>query len=717
MGQSKLRNLQKQISTESYRFQWPLYLLSLFVLIGIGIGGYLTWHHENELYGDSSVSLANCPENALINCEVVNTSAYSELFGVPIAAFAIPTYLLVLALILFRKKQKKALQAAFLIGVMTTAYSGFLYYISTVKVGYLCLWCFRLYMINLSIPILTGLAMWENPLQHFKKIGGLFDFKDATSKFAAVSFSVFFVVTIIGQKGYRATLVKTGTSSAKTSAQDGESLASWNPGAFKVPVKLKQIKHNGQELEAIDFDIQGRIGKGKPVALFYHSPGYSFSENTLIETEKYIRENNRNTEFYIVVGRSGEGRIETSWESIKSLPLPKDVPVLVDEEHEAMKQLGIQETPNLTLVGGDGTLVALRLRALNAHLPGNQGTTTKEVLAQAEAGQSSPQYKITPQYFPSSEIIGKCAPSFTLNDITTGIPYRFNGKSANGKPTLLVFWSSTCKHCQREIPEIVKHHKENSSKYNVISVSNIKPDREDGTSHRNITKAYIKNTGIKFPVLVDSGMVTGLYGVISTPTSFVIAANGTVSEPWYYVHSNMDLAMSKALEKAKSINGKCEDFSFANNAKMQFDMTDASNKTVSLSSTIDRPTLVHFWATWCGPCQEELPGLLSFKAELERSKARVHLVSMEDNESGDKIAAFLSKYGKNISSFRNPTGGLASELNLGYQVPRTFILNAKGEVLARFSGAQKWTDPAFKEKVYAWLQLGAQERNISTIKK
>ncbi len=717
MGQSKQKQILNAQQSGSIKYQWPLHLLTVFVLIGIGIGGYLTWHHENELYGDSSVSLVNCPENATINCEVVNTSKYSEFLGVPIAVFAIPTYLLILALILFRKKQKNALQSVFFIGLMTSAYSGYLYYISTVKVGYLCLWCFRLYLINLSIPILSGIALWENPLQHFKKWAELFDFKQATTKFAMTTFSVCMVVTLIGQKVYRTSLVKTGKSASLPGAQDGESVVNWNKGAFVVPSKLKMVKSNGHELETVDFDIQSKFGKGKPVALFFHSPGYGFSESTLLETEKYIRENNKNTEFYVVVGRGGDYRLESAWESIKSLPLPKDVTILIDEEHEAMKQLNIQETPNLTLVGGDGTLVALRLRALNALLPGDEKKTTKEVLAQVEAGQSSPQYKITPQYFPSSQLVGKCAPNFTLNDITSGIPYKFTGKSANGKPTLLVFWSSTCKHCQKEIPEIVRHMKANPSKYNVVSVSNIKADRQDGTSHRNITKAYIKNTEIKFPVLVDSGMVNSLFGVISTPTSFVIAPNGEVSEAWYYVHSNLDQAMTKALDKANSIKGTCENYSFPNFAKLQFDMTDSNNKPVSIGKLIDRPSLVHFWATWCGPCQEELPSLLSFKAELEMGKGKVHLVSVEDAESGDKIASFLSKYGKNVTSFRDPKGGLANELNLGYSVPRTYLLNANGEILAMFTGSQKWNDPAFKEKVYAWLQMNSSERTVSNIKK
>ena len=54
---------------------------------------------STRLFGDASARLANCPQTETINCELVNTSAWSELFGVPIAAYAVPAYLLVLILL------------------------------------------------------------------------------------------------------------------------------------------------------------------------------------------------------------------------------------------------------------------------------------------------------------------------------------------------------------------------------------------------------------------------------------------------------------------------------------------------------------------------------------------------------------------------------------------------------------------------------------------
>lgn len=715
MNQKKNTSSSLLAPVSPLKYDWPLYLLSLFLAVGIGISGYLTWHHENELYGDSSVSLSNCPENATINCEVVNTSQYSEMFGVPIAAFAIPTYLLLLFLIFFRRKNFPAIQSVFVIGILTTLYSGFLYYVSTVKVGFLCLWCFRLYLINLSIPLLSALAIGKKPGALFQDLKSVFDFKLENQKAATVVFLGLFVLTLGGQRVYRSTLVKTGQSSSKAFA-DTPSVVNWNPRSFVIPTKLKIVKKNGNDLDTVEFDAGNIIGKGKPLAFFFHSPSYAPSDSALVETVRFLKENAPKIDLYVVVGKTPEYRVEAAWESLKSLPLPPDLKVIIDEGHVVHKQLEIHEAPTLTLVSGDGTLLALRIRSLGATLnPGNISVT--DILKDVSNGTLNAQYKSTPQYFPSSEMMGQCAPAFTLNDINSGKPYTFTGKSPNGKPTLLVFWSSTCKHCQREIPELVRHSKANPGKYNIVSVSHIKLDKTDGTSHRKITQAYMKSQDIKFPVLVDSGKVSSLYGVSSTPTSFVIAPNGEISEGWYFVHPKLDNPMKNALAKASAIKGACQSKSLPNYSKMEFNVMTPDNRSVSLSQLIDRPTVLHFWATWCGPCQEELPGLLAFADKLEKNKGKLQMVSVEDETSGGKIASFLSSYSKQAKSFRNPHGGLASELNLGYQVPRTYILGTKGEILTYFSGAQKWEDPAFQERVLGWIQNTTPERSLSSVKK
>ena len=160
-------NLRESVGVQraGVRHPWLLWLLAAALVAGTGICLYLTRFHENQLYGDATATLANCPESETTNCEVVNTSGYSEFAGVPISALGIPTYLLLLALIGMARRRPRVVGYIFTIGFLTVLYSAYLYYVSEVKIGFLCLWCFRLYCINAGIPVLAGLAAWRNPVQ------------------------------------------------------------------------------------------------------------------------------------------------------------------------------------------------------------------------------------------------------------------------------------------------------------------------------------------------------------------------------------------------------------------------------------------------------------------------------------------------------------------------------------------------------------------------
>src|SRR5262249_29004554 len=153
----------------------------------------------------------------------------------------------------------------------------------------------------------------------------------------------------------------------------------------------------------------------------------------------------------------------------------------------------------------------------------------------AGEGRVEPIARALP-YYPATDLFGSCAPSFTLPDLRTGDTVTFApGRPAGGaaapaepaKPTLLVFWSATGKHCQREVPEILRHARQHPGEYDVVSVTRLRADAPGRPSHRRLTEVYVRANGIDWPVLEDvDGSVSDLYQVVSTPTTFLVAPNG-----------------------------------------------------------------------------------------------------------------------------------------------------------------------------------------------
>ncbi|MFZ5479230.1 MAG: thioredoxin domain-containing protein [Myxococcota bacterium] len=134
-----------------------LWLLVPLMLFGIFVGGLMTWHHDTQLYGgeEQKGELIGCTESAEVNCDIVNTSEYSEIAGVPIATLAIPFYATVLALAVFGIRGREGARALVVAaGVVALGYSGFLFYISKTQLHYVCAWCIRLYFVNAGILVL-----------------------------------------------------------------------------------------------------------------------------------------------------------------------------------------------------------------------------------------------------------------------------------------------------------------------------------------------------------------------------------------------------------------------------------------------------------------------------------------------------------------------------------------------------------------------------------
>jgi protein-disulfide isomerase/uncharacterized membrane protein len=198
---------------------WPLAVIAALVTAGIGISVYMTRHHEVELYGGAEYQaeeLVGCVEAEGVSCDIVNTSEWSELAGVPLFTWAVPTYLLLLLLaglaISGRHRTKSALIA---LGVGATLFSALLFYISKVELGAVCLWCMRLYAINGVLPALAFGA-------------GLRDDDTPNAGVLNTSAAVFVVTALLSigaQRSFRASLLSGTPEIAAIAADDNETVS------------------------------------------------------------------------------------------------------------------------------------------------------------------------------------------------------------------------------------------------------------------------------------------------------------------------------------------------------------------------------------------------------------------------------------------------------------------------------------------------------------
>lgn len=100
----------------------------------------------------------------------------------------------------------------------------------------------------------------------------------------------------------------------------------------------------------------------------------------------------------------------------------------------------------------------------------------------------------------------------------------------------------------------------------------------------------------------------------------------------------------------------------------------------SLESARGKVVVLNFFASWCGPCKQEAPGLQRAYAAFKDSGVVFIGVAVDDTEKGAR--EFLKHYGITFPAGLDADGRIASAYNL-YGVPDTFIIGADGRV--RFS--------------------------------
>ena len=109
-------------------------------------------------------------------------------------------------------------------------------------------------------------------------------------------------------------------------------------------------------------------------------------------------------------------------------------------------------------------------------------------------------------------------------------------------------------------------------------------------------------------------------------------------------------------------------------------------RTQKLSELRGRIVVVNFWATWCAPCQEELPRLAKLASDYAGKPVSFVLVSIDEPKERAKIPATLARLHVTQESWVGGNTDVMDQFGLGDIVPGTAILDAQGNIVARIMG-------------------------------
>lgn len=111
-----------------------------------------------------------------------------------------------------------------------------------------------------------------------------------------------------------------------------------------------------------------------------------------------------------------------------------------------------------------------------------------------------------------------------------------------------------------------------------------------------------------------------------------------------------------------------------------------------LSSLRGQIVVVNFWATWCGPCQEEMPRLAHIAESYAGKPVRFVSISIDAPKDRAKIPTVLDRLHVPADSWTGGDTDMLADFGLGNIVPGTVVLDEKGEIVARIMGEAKEED-------------------------
>ena len=120
-----------------------------------------------------------------------------------------------------------------------------------------------------------------------------------------------------------------------------------------------------------------------------------------------------------------------------------------------------------------------------------------------------------------------------------------------------------------------------------------------------------------------------------------------------------------------------------------FSLQDSDRK-VELQQFRGEIVVLNFWATWCPPCVEELPSLITMQDRMKTKGVVVLGVSIDGDE--DAYHRFLKLRNVNFMTVRDPEEKVAALYGTSGW-PETYVIDRKGVLRRKFVGPVDWTSP------------------------
>ena len=180
---------------------------------------------------------------------------------------------------------------------------------------------------------------------------------------------------------------------------------------------------------------------------------------------------------------------------------------------------------------------------------------------------------------------------------------------------------------------------------------------------------FLKPAAIAF-ALVLLLQVTGLMSSVSYLSQRALLATGL-----------KDASTDKVVKE--------EDFDF------KFIIKDLKGNKLAFDQFKGKVIFLNMWATWCGPCRAEMPGIQNLYSKVNKDKITFIMLSIDKDGDKGKIVDYLEKRAFTFSAYQ-PSGYLPQQLQVP-SIPTTFVISKDGKIVMKEVGSMSYDTPKFQK--------------------
>ncbi len=126
-------------------------------------------------------------------------------------------------------------------------------------------------------------------------------------------------------------------------------------------------------------------------------------------------------------------------------------------------------------------------------------------------------------------------------------------------------------------------------------------------------------------------------------------------------------------------------------AAKEFQAATPDNRQLKLSEFKGKVVFLNFWATWCKPCEEEMPSMERLYRQF-KDKGLVVLAISQDADGASVVAPYVKKHNLTFPVGLDPKMSVAGFYGV-WALPSTFIIDKKGNRALFANGPRAWDGP------------------------